>query len=98
MDNQKLWDFLSLRNVVVVYTPSSLHKSVRQIKKANNILQNAFKRMHLPNEEWDDAVTRPISSVNERLVEDISFTPSEVLLGFHLYSLVQEMNRVLRKD
>lgn len=78
-DNQKLRDFLSSRNVVVVYAPSSSHKSVGKIEKANDILQKAFKRMQLPTEEWDDAVTRAIPSVNERLLEDMGFTPSEVL-------------------
>lgn len=70
-DNQKLQDFLSSRNVVVVYALSSLHKSVGQIEKANNILQKAFKRMQLPDEEWDNAVVWAIPSVNERLVEDM---------------------------
>lgn len=50
-DNQKLRHFLSSKNVVVVYTPSSSHKSVGQIEKANDILQKAFKKMQLPNEE-----------------------------------------------
>lgn len=90
-----LRDFQSSRNVVVVYAPSSAHKSVRQIEKANGILQKAFKKMQLPDEEWEYAVVRAISSVNEQLVEDM---PAEVLLGFHSYSLVRGINAPLRGD
>lgn len=44
-DNQKLRNFLSSRNMIVVYASNSSHKSRRQIEKANNILSKAFKKM-----------------------------------------------------
>ena len=97
-DNQKLRDLLSSRNVVVVYAPSSAHKSVGQIEKVNDILQKAFKRMQLPDEEWDKAVIRAIPSANERLVEGMRFTLAEVLLGFHSYPPVRGVNAPLRGD
>lgn len=59
-----------------------------EIKKANVILQKAFKRMQRPNKQWDNVVTEVIPSVNEQLGEDKGFTPSKVLLGFHLYLLI----------
>lgn len=52
--------------------------------------------MQLPNEEWDDAITEAIPSVNGQLMEDMGFIPSEVLLDFHSYSPIQEMNEVLK--
>lgn len=40
----------------MVYAFSSLHKSMEQIEKANDILQKTFKKMQLPNKEQDNTV------------------------------------------
>lgn len=72
----------------MVYTLSNLYKFVRLIGKTNDISSKSFKKMRLPNKKWDDIFTWAIFLVNEQLIEDMGFSSSEVLLGFHFYSFV----------
>ncbi len=90
--NLTLCVILSMRNLIVEYTPSSENKSMREIKKAIGILQRSFKRIKLRNKEWNKAFIKLIFSVNEELV---GFMPVDIMLKFHLYSLIRVENAPL---
>ena len=52
---QKLLTYFHKKDIAVIFAFSSSHKSVGLIKKSNNILQQAFKKMKKPKKNWEDA-------------------------------------------
>ena len=56
--SQNLRKYFWKKNIAVLFAPSASHKLVGLIEKLNNILQQAFKKMYEPGEEWEDALFR----------------------------------------
>ena len=54
--SQKLWTYSQRKDIADVFASFVFHKSVNMIEKSINILQQAFKKMREPGEEWEDAL------------------------------------------
>lgn len=62
--SQKLRTYFQMKDIAVVFTSSISHKSIGLIEKSNNILQQVFKKMREPGEEWKDVLFCATSQVN----------------------------------
>ena len=54
--SQKLCMYCQNKDIAVVFALSISHKLVDIIEKSNNILQQAFKKIHKLREKWEDAL------------------------------------------
>ena len=59
--SQKLYSYFQKKDIAVIFASSASHKSVSLIEKSNDILQQAFKKMREPGEEWEDALFYAVS-------------------------------------
>lgn len=66
--------YFQKKDIAVVFALSAFHKSVNMIKKSNNILQQAFKKMREPEKEWEDVLFCAAPQVNSRMIEHLSYS------------------------
>ena len=79
--SQKLCTYFQKKDIAVVFAPSASYKSVGLIEKSNNILQQAFKKIRQPGEEWEDALFYAISQVNSQMIEYLGYSPVKIITG-----------------
>ncbi len=77
--SQKLQTYFQKKDITVVFVPSASHKSVGIIEKSNDILQQTFKKMYEPGEEWEDALFQAVLQVNSRMIKHLGFSPVEII-------------------
>lgn len=79
--NQKLCTYFQKKDIAIVFAPSAFYKSVNLIKKLNNILQQASKKIREPGEEWEDALFCATPQVNSQIIEHLGYSPVKIITG-----------------
>ena len=92
--SQKLRIYFQKKDIAVVFAPSASHKSVGMIEKSNDILQQAFKKMREPGEEWEDALFRATPQVNSRMIEHLGYSPVEIITGIQPLTSIERKIRI----
>ena len=77
--SQKLRKYFHKKDIVVVFALSAFHKSFGMMEKSNHILQQTFKKMHKPGEEWEDALFRVAPQVNSQMIEHLGYSPVKII-------------------
>ena len=67
--------------IIYVIAPSQSHKSVGMIERANRILRSTMNKMKIPGEDFIDLLRRAAPACNERHIEHLGYSPSEILHG-----------------
>ena len=62
--SQKLRTYFQKKDIAVIFAFSASYKLVGMIEKSNNILQQVFKKIRKPGEEWEDALFQAAPQVN----------------------------------
>ncbi len=91
---QKLRTYFQKKDIAVFFAPSASHKSVGLIEKSNDILQQAFKKMQEPGEEWEDALFRAAPQVNSQMIEHLGYFPVEIITGIQPLTSIERKIRI----
>ena len=74
-------DYCQETGITIVFAPAAAHKSVGMIERANETLQQAFKKTMSPIPEWDEAPSLCLPGVNSRLIDHLRYSPAEIVFG-----------------
>lgn len=77
--SQKLHTYSQKKDIAVVFAPSVFHKSVGLIKKSNNILQQAFKKIKEHKKDWEDTLFCVAAQLNSQIIEHLGYFLVEII-------------------
>lgn len=78
--SRKLYYYFWKKDIAVIFTPSISHKLVGLIKKLNDILQQAFKKMREFRKEWEDALFQVVPKVNSWMIKYLDYSLIEMII------------------
>ncbi|KAI0994842.1 hypothetical protein K3495_g13340 [Podosphaera aphanis] len=64
-------------------SPVAAKRAVGMIEKAVDILQRVLKKVSPKPQEWPERISKAIREMNKREIAHLSYSPSEILLGFN---------------
>ena len=80
-NNPKFQDFLHNKGIAWTPSPSGSSKSTGMIERSNGILESVLRKLCNSPGEWDTPLPLSTHNANQRIIQHLGYSPTEILLG-----------------